>query len=279
MARSMELAKPAPGQRMSLEVPACVTIGLTPFGPRGLPGCSMDGRLPAACDADGRLSRGAALILADQALACGIYAALARPMPMMTLDLRLDWHGLLPAAREVGFGTTRVVIEGALVFVEGELLADGVVVASGSGRFLTGSMPGGGQGGGEEPVSFGASDESAFEGLLGLLADGDGWRVEPDARLVGARSLPAYHGGFIAALMDAACSRLAPGHRAVDQEIRYMRPARADLPLRVVAKAVRPGRLASVLEAEVVQGGAQLAVSRALFSGVEAAEGEIRRFE
>ncbi len=273
-------APPAPDYRdMIVNIPACLTIGLSDGGPRGLPGCRMDGRLPAACAADGRLSRGAALILADQALARGVYAAMDDLSAMMTLDLRLDWHGAMPAAAEVAFGTVRAVKEGALCFVEGVLTADGREVASGSARFLVGAMPGGRTT--DRPTgSLGLKPSAAadFETLMALKPDGDGWLVTPEPALVGARAVPAYHGGFVAATLDAACARLAERHRAVDFEIRYLRPARADLPMRVAARAVRAGQMASVLEAEARQGETLVATARALFSGVPAEPGEVHRF-
>ena len=273
-------APPAPDYRdMILNIPACLTVGLADGGPGGLPGCRMDGRLPAVCTADGRLSRGAALILADQALARGVFAVLDEMSAMMTLDLRLDWHGVMPAAAEVAFGTVRAVREGALCFVEGVLTADGREVASGSARFLVGAMPGGRTTDRPtEPLGMAPSAAGDFDALMALQADGDGWLVSPEPALVGARAVPAYHGGFVAATLDAACARLADAHRAVDFEIRYLRPARADLPMRVAARAVRAGQMATVLEADARQGGTLVATARALFSGVPAEAGQVHRF-
>ncbi len=273
-------APPAPDYRdMILNIPACLTVGLADGGPGGLPGCRMDGRLPAVCTVDGRLSRGAALILADQALARGVFAVLDEMSAMMTLDLRLDWHGVMPAAAEVAFGTVRAVREGALCFVEGVLTADGREVASGSARFLVGAMPGGRTTDRPtEPLGMAPSAAGDFDALMALQADGDGWLVSPEPALVGARAVPAYHGGFVAATLDAACARLADGHRAVDFEIRYLRPARADLPMRVAARAVRAGQMATVLEADARQGGTLVATARALFSGVPAEAGQVHRF-
>ena len=273
-------APPAPDYRdMILNIPACLTVGLADGGPGGLPGCRMDGRLPAVCTADGRLSRGAALILADQALARGVFAVLDEMSAMMTLDLRLDWHGVMPAAAEVAFGTVRAVREGALCFVEGVLTADGREVASGSARFLVGAMPGGRTTDRPtEPLGLAPSGAGDFDALMALQADGDGWLVSPEPALVGARAVPAYHGGFVAATLDAACARLADGHRAVDFEIRYLRPARADLPMRVSARAVRAGQMASVLEADARQGETLVATARALFSAVPAEAGQVHRF-
>ncbi len=239
----------------------------------------MDGGLPAACEMDGRFSRGAALILADQALAAGVFAILSEHRAMMTLDLRLDWHGRMPAAANLGFGTTRAVLEGALCFVEGVLLADGLEVASGSARFLTGAMPGGRISGRPEgPLELPLSAAPDFDTLMALLPDGDGWRVEPEPALVGARLVPAYHGGFVAACLDAACARIMGGHRPVNFEVRYLRPARSDLPMRVEARPVRAGQMASVLDAEIRQGGVLVATARSLWSGVAVEAPVIRRF-
>jgi acyl-coenzyme A thioesterase PaaI-like protein len=280
MTADLRRASPASDYRkFILNIPACLTVGLAEGEPGGLPGCCMDGRLPAVCMADGRLSRGAALILADQALARGVYALLPEMPAMMTLDLRLDWHGALPAATEVAFGTTRAVREGALCFVEGVMTADGREVASGSARFLVGAMPGGRTTDRPmDPLGLQPSTAADFDALMALQADGDGWLLAPEPALVGARAVPAYHGGFVAATLDAASTRLAEGHRAVDFEIRYLRPARANLPMRVAARPVRAGRMASVLEADARQGETLVATARALFSGVPTEEGQVCRF-
>lgn len=260
-------------------IPACLSLGLVQGGSGGKPGCSMDGGWPAACEADGRFSRGAALILADQALAIGVFAVLAEHRAMMTLDLRLDWHGEMPAAVKLGFATMRAVLEGDLCFVEGVLLADGAEVASGSARFLIGAMPGGRTSDRPtDPLQLPRSAAPDFDTLMALLPDGDGWRVEPEPALIGARSVPAYHGGFVAACMDAACARMMGGHRPVDFEVRYLRPARSDLPMRIQARPVRAGGMASVLEAEVRQGEALVATSRALWSGVAVEAPAVIRF-
>ena len=265
---------------MVRSVPACATLGVRGGGPGGRPGCRMDGQLPAACEADGRFSRGAALILADQALAAGVFATLPAPMAMMTLDLRLDWHGELPVAADIGFATLRAVGEGAHCHVQGELLADGVVVATGSGRFLIGALPGGRVAERQaSPVALPVSGAARFDDLLAMQADGDGWRIDSDLALVGALALPAYHGGFVAAALESACARLAPGHRAVDFDVRYLRPARADLPMRLVARPVRAGKLASVFDAEAWQGDVLVAVARALFSGAASQQGVMHRFD
>ncbi|TPE59461.1 hypothetical protein FJQ54_13305 [Sandaracinobacter neustonicus] len=265
---------------MIRSIPACVTLGVRASGPGQPPGCRMDGTLPALCEADGRFSRGAALILADQALAAGVFAALAEPVAMMTLDLRLDWHGDLPAAADISFETHRAVHEGPHCFVEGRLLADGALVATGTGRFLIGALPGGRiaerQG---TAISLPLSTAAAFDDLLAMQPDGEGWRIESDLSLVGARALPAYHGGFVAAVLEAATARLAAGHRAVDIDVRYLRPARADLPMHIIARPVRAGQLASVLDAEIRQGDALVAVARALFSGAPAERGITHRFD
>lgn len=265
---------------MVRHVPACLTVGMRDGGPRGLPGCALDGRLPAVRGPDGGISRGAALILADQALARGVWGMLGDVQAMMTLDLRIDWHGALPAADALGFGTTRTVREGALCFVEGVLVADGTDVGSAAARFLTGAMPGGRTTERPtEPLDLGPSAAADFDELMGFEADGAAWRVRPTPALIGARAVPAYHGGFVAAALEAACARLANGPRAVNFEVRYLRPARADLDMRVTAAAVRAGQLASVLEADAWQGTTRVATARALFSGVPAEPGQVHIFD
>ena len=52
-----------------------------------------------------------------------------------------------------------------------------------------------------------------------------------------------------------------------------------DLPMHIIARPVRAGQLASVLDAEIRQGDALVAVARALFSGAPAERGITHRFD
>lgn len=251
-------------------IPACVSIGLEQMAiPGGPTGAWLDLGLPVTRDRDGRISRGAALILADQAAAAGVHATLAAPQPMMTLDLRVDWHGAIPVADRLDCIIDEAVREGELCTARGTLMADaahrvGSVVA----RFLIGAMPGGRVTDmPTSPAENGPSRAASFEEAMRVVACDGGWRVEPDPAMVGARAVPAFHGGFVAAVLEHAAGTIAAPHQPVDLEIRYLRPARADAPLFLTARAVQAGRRASVIEAEARQGedGTVVAAMRALF--------------
>lgn len=236
-------------------IPACAALGMWQRAAVGEPvSTSLDVTLSAACDADGRVSRGAALVLADQATAGGVFTTLSRPTPMMTLDLRVDWFGPLPATA-ISCIIDEVTREGDLALSRGRLVADGKPIGAAVARYLIGSMPGGTPGRMDERHDvLPPSPAACFADYLGAEVTPDGLVMQPRAEHVGA-PLPAYHGGVIAGLLEhAGVSSIDAAFRPLDIEIRFLAPALATLPL--VARVVprRIGRRAITLDLEAHQG-------------------------
>ncbi len=242
-------------------IAGCVTIGLESHGDHDRAGSSVDSTLPATHDGDGRMARGAMLVLADQGLARGVFAAFGEEQAMLTLDLRVDWLAPPPAGACLESVVERVVRHGAIVAVQGVLRAaggDAVLVATTCARFLTGSFPGGGDVFAHvEHSDAAASTAPDFATLIALEAVADGAVLPPNPALVGSPMLPAVHGGFIAAALEATSTTLAPaelGWSAVDIEVRYIRPAQATVPLHIVPRVLRASRRTVIVEAQALQG-------------------------
>lgn len=247
-------------------IPACGALGIAvvPTANGGV-ACRL-GTHPATLGA-GRVAAGAALTLADQATAQGVFAMLPVLTPMMTLVLRVDWLGDLPASG-LACAVEDVTREGALALVRGRLMTDdGDVCGLVTARYLIGAMPGGGSGmAGERPIAP-ASDAPDFDVYAPLEPSGVGWINHPCPNHVGA-PLPAYHGGIIAALLDGAAARTAPaGMVRADTDVRFLAPGRAERPLVLTAKALRAGRSVATIDAETRQddGATLVATARCLF--------------
>lgn len=260
-------------------IPACAALGMTQRAALGGPVVtSLDARLPAVRDAGGRVSRGAALVLADQATAGGVFASLPQPTPMMTLDLRVDWFGALPAG-PLDCAIDDVVREGQVALARGRLLADGVPVGAAHARYLIGAMPGGGGHRIEDRrANCPPSAAATFADYLDATSVPEGLVMQPRAEHVGA-PLPAYHGGVIAALLErAAVLAIDVSFRPIDIEIRFLAPARAEQPL--VARTVprRIGRRAATIDVEAHQGDTEKPVAIARMLAISDAAGEAQAF-
>lgn len=261
-------------------IPACAALGMRQRATIGEPvSTSLDGSLPAVCDVQGRVSRGAALVLADQAAAGGVFTALSRPTPMMTLDLRVDWFGPLPAG-PLTCTIDDVVREGDLALSRGRLISNGTPVGAAMARYLIGSMPGGTPGRMDERHKvLPPSPAADFAAYLGAIPSPDGLSMQPREEHVGA-PLPAYHGGVMAALLEqAGVDAIDPAFRPIDIEIRFLAPALATKPLiaRVVPR--RTGRRAVTLDIDAHQGDPERPVALARMLAITDEAGEPSRHE
>lgn len=261
-------------------IPACAALGMRQRAALGGPVVtSLDAALPAVRDAAGRVSRGAALVLADQATAGGVFASLSTPTPMMTLDLRVDWFGPLPTGT-LECAIDDVVREGAHALARGRLIADGKPIGAAVARYMIGSMPGGGDSRIEDRREISpASTAATFIEYLDAVSAPDGLTVTPRHAHIGA-PLPAFHGGVIAALLEhAAVQTIDAAFRPLDIEVRFLAPARADRPLiaRVVPR--RTGRRAVTIDVDAHQGDPARPVAIARMLAISDAAGDARMIE
>ena len=235
-------------------IPACGALGMCVVadGDHAL-ALALDPRLPATRTAGGGIDPGAALLLADQATANGIFATMPAPSPMMTLQLRVDWIAA-PRTGTLVCAVADVVRDGDLALVRGILRDDDGLSATVTARYLVGAMPGG-----FRDVPFGdgttpPSDAASFDAWLDIQDGGEALTIVPRPDHVGARLLPAFHGGVVSALIERAGRRhLAPGFRALDTDVRFLAPARADLPLHASVQPRRSGRRAATIDITAYQ--------------------------
>lgn len=246
----------------------------------GLDGGAITFRLPcqgAARDGRGGIDPRAVTALLDHACGAGVYAALREPLPIATLDLRVAFERALPPAADLTVTARAGSVDGTVAFVEAVASGpDDLPVARATGAFIVGAHPGGGDGGGRGGEPFRAAREFAigdtaglasFADLVGLVRDGP-LLVMPFAdRLVGAVSLPALHGGAVAALLATAARDLAEadGARATRLAaitIQYLRAGRAES---TSAEAVfeKRGTRSSVVAVSARQGHGAREIARA----------------
>lgn len=241
-----------PGGRLDphlASIPACAALGVREAEGAGrVLALAVDPWLAAVRSAGGGVDRGAALLLADQATAQGIFAILPAPVPMMTLGLRIDW------VTRAGTGALMcaiddVVRDGDLALVRGVLSSDGALTGTVTARYLLGAMPGGHRGQPSPGAPVAPSTAASFDAYLDATEGEEGLTVAPRWEHVGARLLPAFHGGVIAALLErAACRPLVAGYRPLDMEVRFIAPGRADRPLHASAQPRRIGRRAATID-------------------------------
>lgn len=230
-------------------IPACAALGVE----RALAGerllaLAVDTALPVVRGPDGGVDIGAALLLADQATANGIFATQSTPVPMMTLGLRLDLVApLRPGALVCAIDD--VVREGDLALVRGAMTSDGAMTGTVTARYLLGAMPGGAR---THPGTIEAEPRStapSFAAYLDARDGGEGLTVVPRWDHVGGRPLPAFHGGVIAALLERAGSAaVGADFRMLDIDVRFLSPGHAEQPLHARAEPRRLGRRAATVD-------------------------------
>ena len=194
-------------------------------------------RSPAGQAVDER----AIMAILDHACGAAMYAALEEPVPVATLDLRVAFQRPVPAGSDIIVAARTTHIAGMSAFVEASACAagGGPALVTASGAFMVGAHPGGATGS-DMPDPWQAaraieigdlSQLDSFDEFLCLARHGRHVRMEFADRLIGAVSLPALHGGGVAALLATAAADLAGSERAtrlVAMSIQYLRAGRAE---------------------------------------------------
>ncbi len=215
-------------------------------------------RLPCASglrDAAGAIDSRAIVAMLDHAASAAIYRLIPAATPIATLELRVAFARAASPGGALTLHARTPHIAGGVALVEAAACdeASGTVVAQASGSFYVGASPGGDterSDTGEEALhELGkqtAAHFDSFESFAGLLRDISGAlapqhsapvdargvvRLPFATRLIGAESLPALHGGAVAAVLATAGCDLAAGesarHLAV-LTVQYLRAARAE---------------------------------------------------
>ncbi len=194
-------------------------------------------RAPGGAAVDER----AIMAILDHACGAAMYAALPEPLPIATLDLRVAFQRPVPDGADILIAARTTHIAGMSAFVEAQACAadGGPPLLTASGAFMVGAHPGGATGSDmpdpwqpARPIEIGdLSQLDSFEKFLCLARHGRHVRMEFADHLIGAVSLPALHGGAVAALLATAAADLAGTERAtrlVAMTIQYLRAGRAE---------------------------------------------------
>ena len=194
-------------------------------------------RAPGAAAVDER----AIMAMLDHACGAAMYAALEEPVPIATLDLRVAFQRPVPEGADIRVAARTTHIAGMTAFAEASACAagGGPALVTASGAFMVGAHPGGATGSDmpdpwqpARPIEIGdLSRIDSFDEFLCLARHGRHLRMEFADRLIGAVSLPALHGGSVAALLATAAADLAGTERPtrlVAITIQYLRAGRAE---------------------------------------------------
>ncbi len=217
----------------------------------------------------------AIMAMLDHACGAAMYAALAEPVPIATLDLRVAFQRPVPEGADILVAARTTHIAGMTAFVEASACAagGGPALVTASGAFMVGAHPGGATGSdmpdpwqSARQIDIGdLSQLDSFEEFLCLARHGRYVRMEFSDRLIGAVSLPALHGGAVAALLATAAADLAGTERAtrlVAITIQYLRAGRAET-LTANAEREKRGARSSVVAAVARQSHGAREVARA----------------
>lgn len=221
--------------------------------------CSRDG--PGSDRVDTR----ALLAVADHVMGLALHAALDHKGPLATVDLKMEQlAGLEPGPVFIRVSTAPLTSLLAFVSAKLDQGDPGRPVAQVSARFMIGAWPGGGASAFPPPLDTpvdlkGIVDFASFAGLPAAADPRVAFDVEGRERVVGARAVPAFHGGIVGAALQTAACNLAirergPGAQLINLSIDYGRAALATERLRVDAHVVRGGRRTLRIRAAARQG-------------------------
>lgn len=213
-------------------------------------------RLPpsrAALDApgSGRVDDRALIATADHCMGVAVHAALADKGPLATVDLKFEkFRPLEPG--DVFLRVGRASIDSRLAFVAASL-DQGVPerpVGHVSARFIVGAWPGGGAMPFPPPIPHEKRDDDVvdFASFAGLpVKAAPSLILAPLERTIGARAVPAFHGGVVAAGLMSSAGALAASERGeaavmANCSVDYLRAAHATRPIRYASEIVSSGR-------------------------------------
>lgn len=222
----------------------------------------------ASRDDQARIDPLALVGLVDHGLSHALIDSIPAGAGMSTLELQVQWTGLPMVPGALLLDARAMAIDHGSATLRGTVAgADGATIAAASAVFRIGGYPTADT---PDPAGLAPFDPAD---LCGPLHAALGWDesdeaivLRPDNQAVLGWAIGGIvHGVVVAALLQAACERIAPpGQRLASLTIHYLRPCRGALAAQARAEPVRLGQAASVIGAEVVQAGRVVATARAL---------------
>lgn len=217
--------------------------------------------LSAACaDICGtRIDPVVALFLADHCMGMVLRAGHGWDIPVLTIELRVDWARNFDGVRTLQCEGELVATAGRCALLRATLSdGGGGVVAIATGQFLLGQFAGGAANAsanlelGAERLETRAASFKDFVGCSRNNEEG-GVVVEPARHLLGLIDPPVWHGGIVAsALALASAMELPSGDwRSLGCTTQFLRPARGGARLKLAAHSNLAGRTISVFGAEL----------------------------
>ncbi len=162
--------------------------------------------------------------LIDHCCSSAIYATMTANAPIATLDLRIELIAAPPPGADLVCEARCPSLAGGIAFAEAVVHAGATSIARGNATFVVGAYPG--QPSITRPdgrwaahVGRDPGDPDAwphYDALLGAQAGESGVALPFADHLVGAVSLPALHGGVVAALLATAATHAMDGALAAD---------------------------------------------------------------
>ena len=224
---------------------------------------------PTQCGRDGersdRVDSRALLAVTDHVMGLALHAALALKAPLATVELKMEHLAPLEPG-PVFIRTLAAPLSSHLAFVTARLDQGDArrTVGYASARFMVGAWPGGGAAAFPPPLDTpvdpsGIVDFSSFAGLPAADDPAVAFEIMARERLVGARAVPAFHGGIVGAGLQTVAINLARRERGADARlvslsIDYGRAALATEPIKLEARVIRGGRRSLRILATARQG-------------------------
>lgn len=227
-------------------------------------------RVSAISDNEGSGLCGAAMLaFADHALGARVVRA-NQGTSTSTVDLRAEWIADLPATGAIEAVARSLAPRNGIVFAEAQLIGTDGPFARVNGAFAAGVLPGG------ERQPFEAARDSwnlverpDFHSFTEAEWQGDVFVLPHLPHLVGAKELPAFHGGAVAGALHLAASDRARAwtedRLAVSMAMRFLRPALALQPVRIACEAERLGKRMATIRCRAEQNDRELAVAEFVF--------------
>ena len=258
-------------------VPFCFAAGAQWVARRGK---GIEIRLPfspaISNPATGAIDERAVMAILDHVSGATVYAVLQdEPRPTATLDLRVAFQRPPPPGADIIVTSDPTCIADSVAFIaaRARVADDGAEIATSSGAFIVGAHPGGaapdkGVDLWQPARKFDTSDASrcaSFDEFLGIARHGHHVRMEFHDRLIGAVSLPALHGGTVAAVLATAANDLAAqsgASRMVAISIQYLRAGKSEV-TSAAAEVERRGSRSGVINAVARQSHGSRILARA----------------